>query len=355
MEKVSEIMQMVTTNRYIAAVVIVFISLIAAVIVDFFITRIGRALSRRTATTIDDAFFELIHKPIRFTVLLIGLWLAAKQLALPDRPEELVAAALKSFGVIVWAACAIRAFGLILTFFSQSDRFKLIEPRTHMLFDNLSKVIFFGIAVYYIFIFWDINVTAWLASAGIIGLALGFAAKDTLANLFSGIFILTDAPYQVGDYINLDSGERGTVTHVGLRSTRLLTRDDVEVTIPNAVIANAKVINETGGPWEKERVRIKVGVAYGSDVDHLKKILLEIAVNHSETCGEPAPRVRFRTFGDFSLDFELLCWINEPVLRGRVIDALNTEIYKRLAVEGIEIPYPKRDVYIKEMPVAKSD
>ncbi len=355
MEKISEIMQMVSANRYIEAAIVIFISLIAAVVVDFFITRVCRVLAGRTKTTIDDSFIELIHNPIRYTVLFFGLWIAMVLLELPSRPEEILAAALKSFAVLVWAGFAVRFFSLFLHHFSQVERFRIIEPRTQLLFDNLSKVIITGAAVYFIFIFWNINVSAWLASAGIIGLAVGFAAKDTLANLFSGIFILTDAPYKIGDYINLDTGERGKVTHIGLRSTRLLTRDDVEVTIPNAVMANAKIVNETGGPWEKERVRIKVGVAYGSDVDRLKDILQEIAERHPETCEDPAPRVRFRSFGEFSLDFELLCWITEPEMRGRVIDALNTEIYKRLAKEGIEIPYPKRDLYIKEMPAVKKD
>ena len=88
---------------------------------------------------------------------------------------------------------------------------------------------------------------------------------------------MADAPYKENDYINLDSGERGYVTNIGLRSTRLLTRDDIEITIPNSVIANSKIINESGGPNEDERVRINIGVAYGSDIDKVRNILLDIA------------------------------------------------------------------------------
>ena len=160
---------------------------------------------------------------------------------------------------------------------------------------------------------------------------------------------LADAPYEMGDFVNLDSGERGRVTHIGLRSTRMLTRDDIEVTVPNSVIANAKIINESGGPWEKERIRVKAGVAYGSDIDQVRELLLEIAVSHPSIAEEPEPRVRFRAFGESSLDFELLGWIDEPVFRGRVLDALYTEVYKRFQAEGIEIPYPKRDVYLHQI------
>jgi MscS family membrane protein len=179
---------------------------------------------------------------------------------------------------------------------------------------------------------------------------VGFAAKDTLANLFSGVFILADAPYKIGDYIVLDSGERGKVTHIGIRSTRLLTRDDVEITIPNAIMGNSRITNESGGPYEKFRIRVAVGAAYGSDIDQVKAILMAVATGEPEVCEDPAPRVRFRAFGASSLDMELLCWVENPEFRGRVLDALNTTIYKRFRDEGVEIPYSKHDIYIKEMP-----
>ncbi|MCZ6767336.1 MAG: mechanosensitive ion channel family protein [bacterium] len=228
----------------------------------------------------------------------------------------------------------------------------LVDQRMRPLFDNVGRIIFFAVAVYFVFVLWGINVSAWLASAGVIGIAFGFAAKDSLANLISGVFILGDAPYKVGDYINLDTGERGEVIRIGLRSTRILTRDDVEVTIPNALIANGKIVNESGGPSKIQRIRVSVGVAYGTDVDKFCDILHDIGRDHPDVLKDPVPRSRFRRFGDSSLDFDLLCWIRTPDLRGRVIHELNTAIYKRLAAEGIEIPYPKRDVYIKQMPNA---
>jgi len=195
-----------------------------------------------------------------------------------------------------------------------------------------------------------LNVSGLLAGLGIGGLAFALAAKDTLANLFAGIFILADAPYKLGDFVILDNGERGRVTDIGIRTTRLLTQDDIEITIPNAVIANSRIVNETGGPHEKERVRVTVSVAYGSDVDRVRAVLLECAKEVDHVCTEPAPRVRFREFGDSGLKFQLLAWIDEPVLRGRVLDDLHTRVYKRFNEEQIEIPYAKHDVYIKQMP-----
>ncbi len=189
-----------------------------------------------------------------------------------------------------------------------------------------------------------------MASAGIIGLAISFAAQDTLSNLFAGVSILADAPYKVGDFVVLETGERGRVTMIGIRSTRLLTRDDVEVTVPNSIMGNTKIINESGGPNEKQRIRVSVSVAYGSDIDQVRSVLLEIAENHSELCATPEPRVRFRNFGASGLDFDLLCWVSEPVLKGKMVDELNCSVYKRFIEEKIEIPYAKQDVYIKSLP-----
>jgi len=187
-----------------------------------------------------------------------------------------------------------------------------------------------------------------LASAGVIGIVVGLAAKDTLANFFSGIFIMADAPYKEHDYIILDSGERGYVTSIGLRSTRIMTRDDIEITIPNSVIANSKIVNESGGPYEKERVRLNIGVAYGSDIDQVRKILLDIANSYEGVSDDPNPRVRLRQFGDSSLMFQLLFWIDKPEMRGRVSDAVLSKVYKEFNQQNIVIPFPQRTVHIKK-------
>ena len=156
---------------------------------------------------------------------------------------------------------------------------------------------------------WDINVTGLVASAGIVGLALSFAAQDTLSNLFAGVAIMSDRPYELGDFIILDSGERGEVTKIGLRSTRLLTRDDVEISIPNGVMGATKIVNEAGGPPSRYRIRTQVGVAYGSDVDQVAEVLVSVAADHAKVLKSPEPRARFRAFGT-----------QQPGLRVAVLD-----------------------------------
>jgi small-conductance mechanosensitive channel len=171
-----------------------------------------------------------------------------------------------------------------------------------------------------------------------------------VSSLCAGLFILIDSRYRSGDYLVVEGGERGYVTDIGMRTTRLLTRDDIQIIVPNAVMANSKIVNETGGPSAKERVRCKVSVAYGSDIDQVRALLMKLADECPDFAEEPVPRVRFRAMSDSGLDFELMGWIPEPGMRGQVLDELYTAIYKGFNSAGIEIPYPKRDVYLHHVP-----
>jgi len=333
------------------AAVILGITLIVSALVLMIVTRVMGRLAQRTRFHWDDQLIAAVRKPVFWTIVLIGCRMAL----VPLKPSAYVSGVFEStvatILVILWSMFALRVVRILLRAFSaNAHEQSIIRRQTLPLFENLAFLLVIIVSIYLIFRSWNIDMTAWLASAGIAGIAIGFAAKDTLANLFSGVFILADTPYKIGDYVVLDSGERGMVTHIGIRSTRLLTRDDVEITIPNAIMGNTRITNESGGPHEKYRIRIKVGVAYGSDIDQVKQVLMDVAESEATVCEDPEPRVRFRTFGGSSLDIELLCWIENPELRGRVEDVLNTSIYKRFNAEGIEIPYSKHDIFIKEMP-----
>jgi small-conductance mechanosensitive channel len=277
--------------------------------------------------------------------------MALKTVGLSEGLEGTLIRVLASILAMTWMMRGFKVLHLLLDTLSRNKgRFEMIQPKTIPLFDLIGKILLIAMGSYTLLIIWGINPTAWLASAGVIGIAVGFAAKDTLANLFSGFFIIADTPYKVGDFVNLDSGERGMVTQVGMRSTRLLTRDDVEITIPNNVIGNAKIINESSGQSEKTRIRIKVGAAYGTNANQVCEVLMKVADAHEEVVKDPKARVRFRAFGGSSLDFELLVWIAQPVLRGRIMHELHMQVYDAFNAAEIEIPYAKQDLYIKEFP-----
>jgi len=350
LEQVQSWAKLLGPNLYLQALGIAIAFLIIGKIADLIISRVIARIVSRSKTDLDDNLVALLHRPVFISFVLVGLSLATERVNLPDSPEFLTLGILKTIAIFVWYGFFRSVTQLLLTAISRRPRTRELYASMLPLLQTIFKVTLLALAIYFFFLAWNINVTAWLASAGIVGLALSFAAKDTLSNLFAGVSIAADAPYRTGDFIRLDSGERGMVTHIGLRSTRIVTRDDVEVTIPNGIIGNAKIVNEAGGPSSKHRIRVPVGVAYGSDIDHVIETLNEVASGHSDVCGDPAPRVRFRAFGNSSLDFELLCWINQPVDRGRTLHELNCSIYKAFQKEKIEIPFPQRDLHVKSMP-----
>ncbi len=194
--------------------------------------------------------------------------------------------------------------------------------------------------------YFGLPVTAVFASAGIAGVAVALAARETLANFFGGVSIFLDRPFRAGDYIVLDSGERGEVKAVGMRSTRLQTRDDVLITIPNSVITSVKIVNQSK-PQQDFRVRIKIGVAYSSDLQRVEEVLEEVAQQNAMVMKNPSPRVRLRTFGDFSINFDLLVWASRPHDRGRLTHELSKAIFYRFKEEGIEIPFPQWDIHMR--------
>jgi small-conductance mechanosensitive channel len=353
MESVTAWLGDISTTPAFDRLAVLAAAIVVALLVRLLFDRIVAILARRTASTLDDRTVAALRGPVVWSILLAGLaWIAAES-PMPDRVHFVVEGVLVTVVALIWAVALLRIGRIGLELVSaRVDRLRWVEPKTLPLFDMVLKVAVAGGFLYFVCIAWGIPLTSWLTSAGIVGIAVGFAARDTLANLFSGIFIIADAPYKVGDYVVLDNTLRGVVQEIGMRSTRILTRDDVEVTVPNAVIANAKIVNETGGPHEKMRVRVQVSVAYGSELERVESVLLSTPHGVAHVSPSPEPRVRFREFGDSGLVLELLAWIDEPVYRGLVLHELNSRVYRALLEAGIEIPFPKRDVYIRHQPAA---
>jgi len=351
MDTLTLILEWLGDSPYLKAAASLLLAMLSASFLAYVLGKLITGLIKISGGRFDEAVANTIRSPLYWTVLGLGVLAAANLLPLSEQATDLAKSLVFSLLLVFWSTFAVRVTrGILLQLTRMRGERQVIRHQTLPLFNNVTLVVVLAIAGYLFFHIWNIDMTAWLASAGIVGIAVGFAAKDTLANLFAGIFILADAPYKIGDYIVLDNAQRGKVTNIGLRSTRILTREDVEVTVPNSIIGNSSVINESGGPHVKHRVRVPVGVAYGSDIDLVRSVLTKIADDEEEVCADPEPRVRFRRFGNSALEFELLSWVEEPEIRGRVVDSLNCQIYHQFRDQGIEIPYSKHDVYVKSWP-----
>jgi small-conductance mechanosensitive channel len=191
-----------------------------------------------------------------------------------------------------------------------------------------------------------------VAGLGIVGLAIGLAAKDTIANVIAGISIMIDRPFVVGDRIELWSAPKqaatwGDVMEIGLRSTKIRTTDNILLIIPNSEIARRDIINYTTISQDI-RVRIPVGIAYEADAKKAEKIILDIAKNTEGVLKEPASVVVMQAFGASSIDLELRVWIDNARNRKNIMSTLGKGIKKAFDEQGIEIPYPRRHVILEK-------
>jgi MscS family membrane protein len=339
----------ITDSDLLNALLVLGAFIVISIIVFYFV-KILKRLAKFTKSDFDDLVLTALQKPLFITILILGLIAAIKVYDFDPKVLSTINHIGYSIVVLIWAWASVRIINLIIKrilgkAFDATGLSKEIIP----LIDNLSKVLVILGSILMIFSIWDIDITAIVTTAGVASIVIALAAKDTAANFFGGISVFFDKPYKIGDYINLDSGERGEVTDIGMRSTRIKTRDDIMVTVPNALIANSKIVNESS-PTPMFRVRIPIGVAYGSDVDLVENILIGIANNNKNIHSDPKPRVRFRKFEESSLHFELLCWAIEPALRGATIHEINKSIYKSFAKNKITIPFPQRDLHMIEKP-----
>jgi len=350
-EAISADLQQVIGNPLWRAAIIVGAAFVVGVILRLVLIPILRRMTRRTISRLDDNIVEKIHRAlVQVIVVQAAYLLLLDQIRGPELRLILQSIYLTLVVLVVGKALLDIATLVFQHLSLAAEKHAWVQPATLPLYKFALKLVLFGVQTYLIMSVWRVDLTSWLASAGVVGIAVGFAAKDTLANFISGIFILADAPYKVGQFIHVEGQVRGMVTDIGMRSTRILTRDNVEVTVPNGIIGNSMIINETSGPSDRMRLRVDVGVAYGSDVDQVKEVLAQ-AVEGADYVDHTQPvQVRFVAMGASSLDFQVLVWVINPRFRGLALDTLNTRFYKALLREGIEIPFPQQDVHIKQMP-----
>lgn len=323
-------------------------AVLLAYIAEATIVRMMRVVTRRTRNDLDDKLVELLRRPIFVSVILIGLGVASLQLRLPPAARYTIYGTLKTIAVIVFTIAAFRIGTALLHTLSEPERGSVVQPRTVPMFDFLIKSGVVGIAAYFFFLSWEIDVTAWLASAGIIGIAIGFGAKDTLANLFSGIFLIADPPYKIGEYIVLDGGLRGRVTRIGMRTTRVITDANIEVIVPNAILNTTKVVNEEGGTAMRQRIAVTITVAYDIRVAEMRELLLACAAQVPQVLTEPAAEVRILELGPSGPRFQLLAWIARAAEREHVLSELNIGVLEAVTRAGIEIASNKHDVYVND-------
>lgn len=244
-------------------------------------------------------------------------------------------------------------FRVLLEFLEKNVGDKTETRMDDIVFDLLNRFVGIALGLTAVIISLDIlgiNVMPFIAGAGIVGVAIGFAAKDTLSNLIAGILLIIDRPFEVGDRIEVwstpaGSSSWGDVIEIGLRATKIKTTDNLVVIIPNNEIMMRDIVNYTINS-SSIRVRVNIGVAYDTDIDKAKQAIVGVAKSVPWVMDDPAPKVVVRNFGESSVDLQLRVWIQNARKRMDTISEITDKVKAAFDKAGIEIPFPKRDITI---------
>ncbi len=255
--------------------------------------------------------------------------------------------------IIIIASPAKDFLLILLGYFEKNIIDKTKTKVDDIIFDLINKfsgAIIYATAVVLALDILGVNVMPFIAGAGVAGIAIGFAAKDTLSNLIAGVLLIIDRPFEVGDRIEVWSAPAGSaswgdVIDIGLRATKIKTTDNIVIIIPNNEIMKRDIVNYTIISTNI-RVRINVGIAYDANIEKAKELILNVAESVPWISKTPAPKVVVRNFGESSVDLQLRVWIDDARKRMDTISHVTDKIKTAFDEQGVEIPYPKRDITI---------
>lgn len=321
-------------------------------LVVFFALYLLKRLVKYTKNKVDDILLNILHGPAVIWIIAYGIYTSVTLFPLSNDIFESLYVLYNIITILIVTWLIYRVYRDLIIHYAFRYREKLGKMESALIsaLEKVGVATILGIAGIMVLQAVGVDVTVLLASMGMLGIILGFAAQDTMANFFSGIHILLDRSIEVGDYVILENDANVyRVRDVGLRSTKLYDIfANTVIYIPNNIIANHKIIN-LSRPDNKLELRIDVGVSYTSDVELVKSALYEVAMENPHVLKDAKykPNVVFREFGDSSLNFTLYVWISELTSQWAVMSNIREKIVEKFREKGIEIPYQQVDVHIK--------
>ncbi len=349
--------QSIQSNQFVGILEILAILLIAFLgyfVLKLFLRKIGRRMVAVTRTEIDDKLLEFLDKFLSRMIAIIAIYFIAETLTsyLGETAVRILNGILFTLVVIIATSLSTRFAVLVSEYYLHRTARKThteIDREFGPLVRRIIQIVFFLTGLLIILDHFNIDAKGLVATLGIGSLAVALAAQDTLSNMIAGFVIMFDRPFRPGDRIKTPDGTIGEITEIGLRSVKLLDFEKNLHIIPNSEIVKSTVINFSY-PDPLIRVRVDVGVAYGSDLKRVKEIILEVFRNHPKITREPEPAVYFVNFGDSSLDLMCIGYVPHYTEAWKTAEEIRLAIYEAFEKEGIEIPFPQRVVYLPDFP-----
>jgi len=311
----------------------------------------GRRLTAFTATDLDDRILNRTIPHVSRLLIMLGAYLAIRSLPLHEKLVMVCSGLLFVILVVILFNLVYHALDELLQWYiagRQEGDDALISRHMIPIAEKITLLFLMATALIIILKHFNYDVFSVVTALGIGSLAIGLAAKDTLAHMISGFTLMLDQPFRIGDRIQLVGGQIGDVSEIGLRSTKIRTLDNQLLIIPNSDLCNTMLINQAF-PDRRAKGRINIGVAYASDVERVKALLVATALEVDHVLADPAPEAYFVAFGDSSLSMSLFFWVEEYAVLFAVTDKVNSLIMRRFNEQGIEIPFPVRTVRLENV------
>jgi len=347
MDAVSKIFNFITENIYLRFLLILVISFILAFIVKIIIKNVLKPLAKKTKTKVDDLVIKSISSIIFYIIIVLGFRISIQHF---EFETSVYSNLVDSLLIIILTTLALRVITNFTSHWLSDWAAKTkstADDRLIPLVAKILKTVVIILAFIFVFDVWSINISPLLATAGIAGLAIGFAVRDSLTNILGGIQLVLDKTFKVGDKIELETGELGIILDIGLRSTKLKTYDNEVIYIPNGNLANTKIKNFTV-PDISMRVNVNFGVEYGSEPERVRQVVLEALNKIDKVLEEPEPAVQFLNMSDFSLDFVARAWVASYTDAYSTKLTMTDAIYQALNKAKIGIPFPTRTIYTRK-------
>jgi small-conductance mechanosensitive channel len=330
-------------------VILALVTAMVLLLVRSFSFRFFHHWAKKTESKLDDLIIRAIKVPSFFWCLAIGLYVGVNVSEYTGRYLQYINQSIHILIVLSVTAAASSLIKKIFDFYVEKSDIPI--PTTGLI-NGIIRGIIWVVGLIIIFNFLGIPITPMITALGVGGLAGALALQDTLANLFSGIHIMMEKSIRVGDFIKLESGQEGYVEDITWRTTRVRMLPNNMVIIPNHKLSQSIVTNYYM-PEKRMSLLIPVSVSYQADPEKVERVLVdEVKKAVGEIpglLGDPEPFVRFIPgYGDSSLDFTLICQVQEFVDQYLAQHELRKRIFKRFKIEGIEIPFPHRTVYLRE-------
>ena len=318
-------------------------------LVRWLLSRVGTRLCALTASDLDDRILERVSAPVSLLINCAGLYLAIRRLPLPEKIGVVTSGLLFVVNVIIVTNIAYRVLDEMLVRYGNKVAGAELSRQVMPLVEKLCTIFLITTALIITLKHFNYDIMTLVTALGVGSLAIGLAAKDTLANMVSGFTLMVDRPFRIGDRIQLGT-QLGDVIDIGLRSTKIRGADNTFLIIPNSELCNSTLVN-MAFPDLKVKGRINLGVAYGCDVEKAKALLVSTAASVPDVLQEPAPEAFFVSFGDSALNLSLFFWVADYTQLFAATDRINCAISRGFQDNGINIPYPTRTVLLEKDPI----